>query len=401
MRLDVRSKAGCFVLEGLNAFGTTLYFYYLYFFMHQRFGFGSKANLLLAAGSGLVYVLAVYGGGRFAQRVGYFAALKLGIATMIGALLVGAGLDSATGQVLVMVVATVGMCFTWPALEALVSEGEAPASLSRWVGMYNVVWAGAGALAYFSGGAVLERLGLRSLFLVPAGIFAVQLILTLLLEARVRRGCDADPRVISGEALPPLNPRPVARARTFLRMAWFANPFAYVAINTLIAVMPALASRLGLSTAEAGVYGSVWCFARLAAFVVLGYWAGWHYQAGWLLAAYVGMMASFSVILMVPQLVLWAGAQVLFGVALGLIYSSSLFYSMDVGETKGEHGGIHEAAIGLGNCVGPAVGAAALHLMPHAPQSGAMAVTALLLAGLGGLLAMARTLRTPSARLPA
>lgn len=376
----------------MNAFGTTLYFYYLYFFMHQRFGFGNKANLLLAAASGFVYAVSVYLGGRFAQRAGYFTALKHGTLVMIAALAVGTRLDSASGQVLIMMVTTVGMCFTWPALEALISEGETPVNLARWVGGYNVVWAGFSALAYFCGGAWLEAVGLRGLFLAPMGIFLVQLALLLWLESRARRCPSASAVSVAATSNPPPNPRPVARARTFLRMAWFANPFAYIAINTLIAVMPGLAGRLGLSTAEAGVYGSLWCFARLGAFALLWWWPGWHYRSSWLLGAYAVMTATFTAILTVSILPVWLLVQVLFGGALGLIYYSSLFYSMDVGETKGEHGGIHEAAIGLGNCVGPAVGAAALHLMPHAPQSGAMAVSLVLLAGLGGLMGFARKL---------
>jgi hypothetical protein len=72
-------------------------------------------------------------------------------------------------------------------------------------------------------------------------------------------------------------------------------------------------------------------------------------------------------------------------VSVGLLYYSSLFYSMDRSETKGEHGGIHEAAIGLGNCAGPAVGAATLQLLPQHSQSGTFAVIVLLLFGLGGL----------------
>lgn len=394
VRLNARLKAGCFVLEGMNAFGTTLYFYYLYFFMHERFGFGNKANLLLAAASGFVYAVSVYLGGRFAQRAGYFTALKHGTLVMIAALAVGSRLDSASGHVLVMMVTTVGMCFTWPALEALVSEGETPTNLARWVGGYNVVWAGSSALAYFCGGAWLEAVGLRGLFLAPICIFLAQLALVLWLEARARRSVVANAASIPADALtnPPPNPRPVGRARTFLRMAWLANPFAYIAINTLIAVMPGLAGRLGFSTAEAGLYGSLWCFARLGAFALLWWWPGWHYRLGWLFGAYAVMTATFTAILTVPVLPVWLLVQVLFGGALGLIYYSSLFYSMDVGETKGEHGGIHEAAIGLGNCVGPAVGAAALHLMPHAPQSGAMAVSLLLVGGLAGLIGLSRSL---------
>ncbi len=84
-------------------------------------------------------------------------------------------------------------------------------------------------------------------------------------------------------------------------------------------------------------------------------------------------------------------AQIFFGGAIGLIYYSSLFYSMDASETKSEHGGIHEAAIGVGNCVGPAVGAASLQFLPQYTNSGAIAVSVLLLCGFGGLLAIWKT----------
>jgi len=177
-------------------------------------------------------------------------------------------------------------------------------------------------------------------------------------------------------------------------MAWLANPFAYVAINTLIAVVPGVAQRLGLSPMLAGFCCSVWCFARVAAFFGLWFWAGWHYRFRWLLAAYLTLIATFAVILTVPDLMVLVAAQIFFGGAIGLIYYSSLFYSMDVGETKGEHGGIHEAAIGLGNFAGPAVGAASLHFLPQHPNSGAIAVTILLLGGLGALLGIWRTTKT-------
>jgi hypothetical protein len=91
---------------------------------------------------------------------------------------------------------------------------------------------------------------------------------------------------------------------------------------------------------------------------------------------------------MAPNLAVLVMAQIVFGCVAGLIYYSSLFYSMDLGDTKGEHGGIHEAAIGLGNFAGPAVGAASLYLLPQYANSGALAVSALLLLGLGGLLAI-------------
>ncbi len=402
-----RLKTGYFILEGLNSFAVVYYFYYFYFFTHRSFGFDNKANLMLAALNGAVYACCAWYAGRFAQRFGYFLALKLGFGIMIGALTAGLfiGGASAAGQILVMLVTDVGMCLTWPTLEALVSEEESPAGLQHMVGVYNVIWATTAALASFSGGAMLEHLGPRSLFFIPVAIQVVQLGLTFWLEAQARvprpvdwNAAPAASRIVNHERqlAPGDNPltgaavltapvRSSLHAKSFLRMAWLANPCGYIAINTLIAMMPGIAARLELSTMVAGFCAATWCFARLGAFVGLWLWTGWHYRMRWLLAAYVALIGTFAAAVLAPNLPVLVTAQILFGGAVGLLYYSSLFYSMDVGETKGEHGGIHEAVIGLGNCAGPAVGAAALQFLPQYSQSGAVAVSLLLVCGLGGL----------------
>ena len=452
-----RLKTGYFILEGMNSFATVYYFYYFYFFMHRTYGFGNKANLALAALTGGVYALCSLWAGRFAQRFGYFTALKAGFLVMMASLLLGLRLHGAAAEIIVMVTTTMGMCFTWPTLEALVSEGEPAGGLQHMVGLYNVVWAGTAAAANFSGGAMLEKLGSSSLFYVPIAIQAGQLGLTLWLEAQARAShSPAPPGPLLAEAgalaLPvpapgpapatipvaagsgllqnstalasapaavplandwlsvagagegatgsnstPPAARPVGSVspKSFLRMAWLANPFAYIAINTVVATMPAVAGRLKLSTMLAGFCGSVWCFARLGSFFGLWYWNGWHYRFRWLLAAYLTLIASFAAMLLTPSLTVLVLAQLVFGCAIGLIYYSSLFYSMDLGDTKGEHGGIHEAAIGLGNCTGPALGAATLVFLPQYANSGAIAVTLLLLAGLGGLGVIWRRGRSP------
>jgi MFS family permease len=379
-----RLKMGYFVLEGLNSFGTTLYLYYFYFFTREMYGFGNKANLVLAAIAGLVYAVCSLYGGRFAQRFGYFNALKLGFGVMLGALLVASQVSGLYGQVLLLMLVVVGMCFTWPTLEALVSEGETRRGVQNMVGVYNVVWAGTGAVGYFLGGAILETLGLRSIFYVPIAILLVQLAVTFRLEVAARAAV-AEGNSSSYAASPEVHPHSPAETRCFLRMAWLANPFAYIAINTLVAVMPGIAARLGLSTMAAGFCCSIWCFSRLGAFFVLWFWGGWHYRFRWLVAAYLALVGTFALILLVPSLSVLVLAQLPLGAALGLIYYSSLFYSMDSGEPKGEHGGIHEAAIGIGNFTGPAIGAASLHLLPQYANSGAIAVTVLLLSGLGGI----------------
>src|SRR5437762_5489835 len=175
-------KAGLFSVAGLNAVSTTYYFYYLYFFMQERFGFDRLQNLVLAASLGFIYTFASIFCGRFAQRRGYFLSLRLGFFTMAVALAAGSRMEAVAGHLAVMAVCTVGMCFTGPALEAMVSEGGPAWRLQRGVGIYNLVWAGGGALAYFTGGAMLEKIGLQSMFLVPSVLMATQLALAVWLE---------------------------------------------------------------------------------------------------------------------------------------------------------------------------------------------------------------------------
>jgi predicted MFS family arabinose efflux permease len=394
-------KVGYLILEGLNSFATVFFFFYFYFFMEKAYGFGNRANLTLAALNGGTYAVCVWWAGKFATRFGHFTALKLGFSVMLVGLALGMQVTHPAPQIVLMLLTVVGMCFTWPTLEALVSEGETRKGLQEMVGIYNVVWSATGAVAYFAGGAVLQKLGRASLFYVPIAIELSQLGLTLWLEAKVKRKMAVGTRVtlksevekiglLSTSATPKAErewPSHIGRrqAQGFLRMAWVANPFAYIAINTLVAVMPGLARRLELSTMLAGFCGSVWCFARFGAFFGLWLWSGWHYRFRWLLLAYSTLVVSFAAILMVPNLGVLLGAQLALGLAVGLIYYSSLFYSMDLGDSKSEHGGLHEAAIGLGNFAGPAAGAASLWLAPHYAHSGALAVTGLLLAGLGGL----------------
>jgi predicted MFS family arabinose efflux permease len=282
----------------------------------------------------------------------------------------------------------VAMCFTWPTLEGMVSENEPPRRLQKMLGIYNLVWAAGGATAYFVAGALIERFGLRILFVVPATIHLVNLGLTLFLEKKSGRSPAIRP-VDGPEKSTVSSPSGLLRSpvspETFLKMAWLANPFAYLAVNTVIAVIPSMARHLGLSPRYVGFFCSIWLFVRAASFAALWQWPGWHYRFRWLATAYAAMVAGFTTILLAPNLAVLIAAQLAFGLALGLIYYSSLYYSMDVGETKGEHGGFHEAAIGAGNFAGPAIGATALAFFPGHENSSAWAVSGCLLLGLVGL----------------
>lgn len=382
-----KSKTVYFVLEGLNGLAASYFNSYIYFLLRDRYGFGNLGNLSVSALGGLTYMFAAWQGGRFAQRFGYAKSLKIGFSGLIVCLALGAIAASLPAVLLVFVGWSVTVCFTWPTLEALVSDGVGDDVLPKNIGVYNVIWSGGAALTYFIGGALYETLGHGNIFWLPALIHGCQYLIVL------RLGPQSEHAAPSGPTAPPHPPEAAAFAQqvspqVFLRMAWLAIPFSYIAITTLIAVIPALSQTLGLSTAEAGLFCSIWMFVRLGTFVVLWHWTGWHYRFRWLLGAYIGLIAGFCLLLLSTNLGLFAVAQVIFGVSVGLIYYSSLFYSMDVGQTKGEHGGLHEAMIGAGICLGPAVGALSICLAPGYPNAGVYTVTALLAGGLAGLIRM-------------
>ena len=373
-------KTGCYALTALNTLATSYYLNYLFFFLRDRFGFGNRENLWVSALHGLLYALAAWQCGKFAQRHGYFTSLKLGFAGLTFAMVGGALLDSVPGMLCTLVGYTLVLLFTWPALEALVTQNEPPARVPRMVGIYNSTWSAAAALAYFTGGKLYDTLGRGAVFWLPAAIFSGQFFLAVWLSrqaAKVKVSAIKS-ATIAGQPSEAVRFRPSISAENFLKLAWLANPFAYVAVNTLFAVMPGLAQKLALSPTKVGLFCSVWLFGRLAAFFLLWQWTGWHYRFRWLAGGFAALIASFVLILLAPQLWMVVVAQIFFGFATGLIYYSSLFYSMDVGKASAEHGGLHEAAIGIGICAGPAVGAAALQFFPQHPNAGTCAVTVLL-----------------------
>lgn len=379
-----RFKAGIFLLELLNAFATSLYFNYLFFYLKEQHGFTSFQNLLFGALNGFVYTFAAWYAGQFGQKRGYMLALSLGFASMAAALIIQGFVSTVFLHVILMITWTLGMTFTWPNLEALIAEREKPSRLPKLIGIYNVTWAFGTALAYFVGGALFKQLGWKAMFWIPAGLHLLQFIMAGIFTPRwhrIEKNIPVTPGEHASHARHP-------QAELFLKMAWLANPFAYIAINAAIPLIPDLAARLGLSTQQAGYFCSIWFFSRMFTFLVLALWPGWHYRFSWLITSYIGVILSFCAMLLLNHLWAIVVVQVAFGWCIGVIYYSSLYYSMDVGEEKGSHGGVHEAAIGIGIFGGPAIGALSAYMFPERPSSSVWGVAIVLCIGLIGLLVL-------------
>ena len=119
---------------------------------------------------------------------------------------------------------------------------------------------------------------------------------------------------------------------------------------------PSVGERLGLPPAS-----SIWMIctffvARAISFALLWRMPGWHYRLPLMLAALVAAPAALAIVFFSTSLALLLPALMLFGACIGLNYYSSIYYSLDYGDEKGEHSGWHESIIGLGGLIGPLAG---------------------------------------------
>jgi hypothetical protein len=125
--------------------------------------------------------------------------------------------------------------------------------------------------------------------------------------------------------------------------------------------------------------------ARVAAFLILGLTTWWHTRPRILVLAAAVMLLSFLGVVVRPSdllgptaqsadllsMILW---QIPLGLSLGMIYAASLYFGMVLSEGSTEHGGYHEALIGLGSILGPGAGALAQIVRPGDVQFGIRAV---------------------------
>ena len=366
-----------YLLEGTNSFATAYYFNYLLFLLRDHHGFGDFQNLTLGAVHGLLFMGSAWLGGRIGQRLGYVMALRIGFSGMAASMALGWAFPGLIVQMLAFAGWTITMCFTWPNLEALASAGQPSDKLARRVGIYNVVWAGTAAFGYLMGGWMVAQLGTGSLYWFPLAIHALQAAATFLWPARPTFETAPASKAVMEHTIP------LTRPAYFQKLAWVANPLSYMAINTLLVMVPGISTRLGLNTPETGTLMSLWYFTRTGAFAILWLWGGWHYRFSWFAWGYGVLIGSFACLMVSSSIPLLIVAQCGFGWATALLYFSSLYYSMDGSETHGVHGGIHEALVGIGIGGGPAISVAAAWLSGN-PTAPAWAVTSLL--GLGGAL---------------
>ena len=239
----------------------------------------------------------------------------------------------------------------WPAYETILHDKD-PEETNRRLSVFNAGW----TLGIMSGAALggyfYERAGGAAEFVfIAAFVFAN----TLYIAWVTRHG------------IPPYAPTPqeerrkegegvaIARRMGYMRMAWIANFAFWFTGATANTIFPKLARSLHITDAMIGVImASVWVM-QLLVFYALSRTQRWHYRiAPMLLLQTIGV----SGILFVAGggvASVFILAFLLMGVARGLTYSSSLFYSLDTNAAESGNTGLHETIVGAAYLSAPLV----------------------------------------------
>lgn len=382
-----RSPFLLYFAESVNSIAGTLLTVGLPFYMNHRFGWGARENFATAACQGTLYVLGALSAKRLSQRLKRETALLFLYAAMtVFAFAVGfcASAGWAVLMVLLVAVETGLMGASWPMLESLVSDAGDPSRLSRRLGCYNIVWASTGAIALASSGSIIQNTKPWAFFGIVAAVHSIALV-TIFLRTRLLKPDLASPAIADAPVLLEsdkdkspaysIDEAVIRQHKLALWLSRIALPSTYVIIFSLAPALPSLHAIKQLSTASATLLASIWFVARAAAFIVTGTTTFWHRRPILILGASITMLLGFLGTIITGSmtgidlhqaLLFMAIAQVVLGLSIGTIYSASLYFGMAVSEGSTEHGGYHEALIGLGQVLGPVVGATMQWIHPGA-----------------------------------
>ncbi|MCK4872069.1 MAG: hypothetical protein KAS72_05025 [Phycisphaerales bacterium] len=337
----------------------------LSFIMRGAFDLGDASILQLQLAAGGVYVASAMGAGpvlrwlkrkipRLSSR-GVLVALIAGwglcyIAPWVG----GTVTVFAVGYVLSFALSGV----VWPIIEAYVSGGRSGGPLRESIGKFNITWSSAMPVGMWGLSAAIERAPLAAMACLGALILCTVVGLLMIGAEPARHGDVSEP------VRPVYHPL-LTCFRTLL-------PLSMVLLFVIIPISQTLSERADLSPMAGMLLFSTSHVARLITFAVMRRRHGWHGRWRTVVWSMGLLFCSVALILLIHVWWVMAVALALFGMSMGMIYYAALYYGLTVGRGEVEAGGTHEALIGGGFFVGPAIALVPIWLgVAEASQMGA------------------------------
>ena len=372
-------------LTFLCSLGTGILWNALYFIAEREYGFTKTDSLLLAFLNGILYTIVALRAGptvrALERRMSPRAALALVL--VVQAALAPLVLVPSVAVLWCSAIAMTALgALQWPIVQSFLASGRHGSAMRNAIGWWNASWMLATAIGLALAGP-LEAADLTQ-WAIPM-LLPVNLLALLFLARFPARPAAHDPETSARHV--PSTYRPLLAASRVL------HPMGYLVIGALSPILPYLFDNLATPKSVQAPIGATWHVARLLAVIVLWQTAFWHGRATSLVAAGVLLTAGFACAVAAPNE--WGLVAGLFALGLGqgAIYYSAIYYGLAVGAGEVEAGGIHEALVGAGYFMGPAIGLATYSLDAGTPVFIAGVVGALCV---GGVFAVARGARARS-----
>lgn len=354
------------VFSFLSSFGTGIVTYGITLVAKQAYGFSQVDNYILGVVIGVTYIVGSLGAGPLVRAIrGKVPSLSdravliwlMGImAALCVVPLVAKAADITTSWPLWFLVCTYSPLtgILWPVVESFVSGGRSGPDLLRSLGKWNIVWSAAVVLASWGMGPALEKHAVAAI----AALGAVHILscLVLIPFPRFAARHEADAHAANVPAV----------YRDLLATFRICLPVSYVVSSALGPFLPSAMDTLAVPIAWQPVVLSAWQLPRMLGFVVHQVTTAWRGNWAHPISGGVMLAVGFIAAILAPRLaadigttmgtVLLVGGLTVFGAGMSCIYSGAIYYAMSVGNAEVDAGGAHEALIGVGYTIGPAIG---------------------------------------------
>ncbi|MEY5031770.1 MAG: hypothetical protein RL354_801 [Planctomycetota bacterium] len=351
MQAEFSTPVRAFPIGGLTflcSLGTGILWNALYFIAESEYGFSERDSLLLAFVNGILYTAVAVNAGRV---VGFLEGrlsprAALGAVLLVQALLAPLVLIPNLTLLWFAAVAMTALgALQWPIVQHYLASGRHGREMRNAIGWWNASWMAATAIGLALAGP-LESLGLMrwaipSLLLTNAGAIAF-------LAAFPKHPPSHDPDTHAMHVPPSY--------RSLLGAARVLHPMGYLVIGALSPILPYLFNAIGTDEAVQAPISATWHVARFVAVLILWRTAFWHGRASTLVVAGLLLSLGFALAVAAPSERLLIVGLAALGLGQGTIYYSAIYYGLAVGGAKVEAGGMHEALVGAGYFIGPALG---------------------------------------------
>lgn len=234
----------------------------------------------------------------------------------------------------------------WSIVESYVTAGRSSKDAAKAIGLFNATWSLTIPFSLMAVGPLLEYRP-NSLFLIAAGFHVICVVLAVFLPRQPTHLPDEHPHRLTRSQVKSLTP-------LLISCRWSAIASTTL-LNIVVAIMPGILKGMGQPIVLATSLAAVLDWSRFAAFVLLGWFAGWHARRFLPALIAASMPPGMMLILLAPSLAVLVAGQVLLGLALGAAYSASLYYNLLLHNHSVKGAGRHEGIASMGGAIGPMV----------------------------------------------